>query len=118
MAFIAKVVTHIHDSNFRCIRYFVFLASRIRGKLLALVFKNYLLYREPFQLEILLLIRPQNFLHPFRFLKNFINPFVQQHSLFPPITSFISYNLISLMLFFIFPLLFDKFIFYKARQCI
>jgi len=37
MEFIAKVVTHIHDSNFRCIRYFGFLANRVRGKLLALV---------------------------------------------------------------------------------
>ena len=37
MEFIAKVVTHIHDFNFRCIRYFGFLANRVRGKLLAIV---------------------------------------------------------------------------------
>ena len=37
MEFIAKVITHIHDCNFRCIRYFGFLANRIRGKLLPLV---------------------------------------------------------------------------------
>ncbi len=37
MDFIARVITHIHDSNFRCIRYFGFLANRVRGKLLPLV---------------------------------------------------------------------------------
>ncbi len=37
MDFIAKVITHIHDCNFRCIRYFGFLANRVRGKLLPLV---------------------------------------------------------------------------------
>jgi hypothetical protein len=37
MEFIGKVVSHIHDANFRCIRYFGFLANRVRGKLLPLV---------------------------------------------------------------------------------
>jgi len=37
MDFIARVITHIHDRNFRCIRYFGFLANRVRGKLLPLV---------------------------------------------------------------------------------
>jgi hypothetical protein len=37
MEFIAKVITHIHDCNFRCIRYFGFLANRVRKKLLTLV---------------------------------------------------------------------------------
>jgi hypothetical protein len=37
MEFIAKIITHIHDCNFRCIRYFGFLANRVRGKLLAIV---------------------------------------------------------------------------------
>ncbi len=37
MEFIGKVISHIHDANFRCIRYFGFLANRVRGKLLPLV---------------------------------------------------------------------------------
>jgi hypothetical protein len=37
MDFISRVITHIHDTNFRCIRYFGFLANRVRGKLLPLV---------------------------------------------------------------------------------
>jgi hypothetical protein len=39
MQFIAKLIYHIHDANFRCIRYFGFLANRVRGKLLPLVHK-------------------------------------------------------------------------------
>lgn len=37
--FIMRLITHIHDCGFRCIRYYGFLANRIRGKLLAVVHK-------------------------------------------------------------------------------
>lgn len=37
--FIMRLVTHIHDRGFRCIRYYGFLANRVRGTLLALVHK-------------------------------------------------------------------------------
>lgn len=35
--FIARLISHIPDKNFRCIRYFGFLANRVRGKLLPIV---------------------------------------------------------------------------------
>lgn len=35
--FIIRLTTHIHDSGFRCIRYYGFLANRVRGKLLPIV---------------------------------------------------------------------------------
>ena len=34
-----RLITHIHDIGFRCIRYYGFLANRVRGKLLAIVHK-------------------------------------------------------------------------------
>lgn len=37
--FIIRLITHIHDTNFRCIRYYGFLANRVRGKLLPIVHK-------------------------------------------------------------------------------
>jgi len=37
MEFIGRIVTHIHDKHFRIIRYYGFLANRIRGKLLPVV---------------------------------------------------------------------------------
>lgn len=37
--FIMRLITHIHDCGFRCIRYYGFLANRVRGKLLAVVHK-------------------------------------------------------------------------------
>jgi len=37
--FIMRLITHIHDCGFRCIRYYGFLANRVRGKLLSVVHK-------------------------------------------------------------------------------
>lgn len=37
--FVRRLVTHIHDTGFRCIRYYGFLANRVRGKLLPVVHK-------------------------------------------------------------------------------
>ena len=37
--FIARLICHIPDKNFRNIRYYGFLANRVRGKLLPLVYK-------------------------------------------------------------------------------
>ena len=39
LEFIARLICHIPDKNFRCIRYYGFLANRVRGKLLPLVHK-------------------------------------------------------------------------------
>jgi hypothetical protein len=39
MEFISRLIMHIPDKNFRCIRYYGFLANRLRGKLLPLVHK-------------------------------------------------------------------------------
>lgn len=37
LEFIARLIYHIPDKNFRCIRYYGFLANRVRGKLLPIV---------------------------------------------------------------------------------
>jgi hypothetical protein len=37
--FVKKLVTHIHDTGFRCIRYYGFSANRVRSKLLPIVHK-------------------------------------------------------------------------------
>lgn len=37
--FITRLISHIPDVNFKCIRYFGFLANRVRSKLLPLVYK-------------------------------------------------------------------------------
>ena len=39
LEFIGKLVSHIHDENFRAIRYYGFLANRVIGKLLPIVKK-------------------------------------------------------------------------------
>lgn len=39
LSFIARLVTHIPDSNFRVIRYYGFLSNRLRSKLLPIVYK-------------------------------------------------------------------------------
>ena len=50
--FIKRLITHIHDKNFRAIRYYGFLSNRTRGKLLPLVYQLLQQKREACQLML------------------------------------------------------------------